>query len=184
MKKLLGVVVALVSLNSSAEAEFWSIGSFNVFANGVVEQNRISELTELPVQIETFTVGDLSIYRLLVEKDGYPLKQQQKIMAAGITPWSLGAVDALWAKRQQEMAMESNITIELANSSSVTESPETPVSKPKLSPPNAGESYFDYCIKKANAVERIVYCSDGSFTSRVLAEKTAMSEAETAMSEG
>ena len=64
------------------------------------------------------------------------------------------------------------------------DTPETPVSKPKLHRPGPGESYFDYCIKKANALERVVYCKDESFNSLVVAEKTAMSAGRTDLRSG
>jgi hypothetical protein len=46
-----------------------------------------------------------------------------------------------------------------------------PVPEPKLSPPKAGESYLDYCVNKANEMEREVYCQDGFFKGLIMAEK-------------
>jgi hypothetical protein len=46
-----------------------------------------------------------------------------------------------------------------------------PVPEPKLSSPKAGESYIDYCVKKANEMEREVYCQDGFFKGLIMAEK-------------
>jgi len=288
MKKLLGAVVAVVCLSSFAETEFWSIGSFNVLANAAAEKNRISGITGLSVQIATFTVGDVSTYRLVIEKDSYPMEQRQKIMDAGITPWTLstdnqhlsvteegseeiadgldyflvvggfrqeilanmllsrfesdgldslqieeatvasapwyrvlhgpfdapfdtvlsnlrarGVADVWWVKREPEMAVEKDVAIEpsIALKTPMTESPpllasqlvnksplvhEISLSKPKLNPPNPSESYFDYCIKKANALERTVYCEDGSFSGLAIAEKNrgGRSEGKTSMSSG
>ena len=285
MKKLFGVLITLVCLNSLADGEYWSIGSFNVQSNATTEKNRISRITGLAVQIADFAVGELSTYRLVVEKDGDPMAQRQKIMDAGITPWSIsidnqqlsvmkegteelaadgmdyflvvggfgreapatsaqsrfksdgitnlrieearvasapwyrilhgpftapfdtvlselrayGVADAWWVKREPEMEKEADVDMDVeikpAVSSSVghpsialmtpmMDTPETPVSKPKLHPPGPGESYFDYCIKKANALERVVYCKDESFNSLVVAEKTAMSVERTDLRSG
>jgi hypothetical protein len=46
-----------------------------------------------------------------------------------------------------------------------------PAPDPKLNPPRAGESYFDYCVEKANETEREVYCQDGFFKGLIMAEK-------------
>jgi cell division protein FtsN len=46
-----------------------------------------------------------------------------------------------------------------------------PVPEPKLDPPKAGESYLDYCVTKANEMEREVYCQDGFFKGLIMAEK-------------
>ena len=43
---------------------------------------------------------------------------------------------------------------------------EEPAAQP-LSPPQPGESYFDYCVKRANARERARYCGNGEFSSAV-----------------
>ncbi len=45
------------------------------------------------------------------------------------------------------------------------------VEEPKLNPPKAGESYLDYCVQKANEMEREVYCQDGFFKGLIMAEK-------------
>lgn len=47
------------------------------------------------------------------------------------------------------------------------------VRKPRVQvrAPRPGEPYFDYCIQKANQLERAVYCSDGSFNDVVVAER-------------
>ena len=92
MKKLFGVLITLVCLNSLADGEYWSIGSFNVQSNATTEKNRISRITGLAVQIADFAVGELSTYRLVVEQDGDPMAQRQKIMDSGITHWSI-AID-------------------------------------------------------------------------------------------
>ena len=105
MKNLLGVVITLVCLNSFAEAEYWSIGSFNVLSNAMAEKNRISGITGLSVQVATFAVGDLSTYRLVVEKDLYPMVQREKIMDIGITPWSI-AMDSDQLRVMKERSEE------------------------------------------------------------------------------
>lgn len=43
---------------------------------------------------------------------------------------------------------------------------EAPAEQP-LSPPQPGESYFDYCVKRANARERARYCDNGGFADAV-----------------
>lgn len=48
---------------------------------------------------------------------------------------------------------------------------EPVVEEPKLNPPKAGESYLDYCVQKANEMEREVYCQDGFFKGLIMAEK-------------
>ncbi len=185
MKKLLGVIIALACLSSFAETEFWSIGSFNVLANAAAEKNRISGITGLSVQIATFTTGDVSTYRLVIEKDRYPMEQRQKIMNVGITPWSL-SIDS--QHLEPEIVVEEDVPTEpsIALETPMRQSPELSVSKPELNPPNPGESYFDYCIKKANAFERTVFCGDGSFSGLVIADKkqSEMSVGKTSMSSG
>ena len=285
MKNLLGVVITLVCLNSFAEAEYWSIGSFNVLSNAMAEKNRISGITGLSVQVATFAVGDLSTYRLVVEKDLYPMVQREKIMDIGITPWSIamdsdqlrvmkerseeisadgmdyflvvggfrgkiranqvlsrfesdgignlqieeatvaaapwyrvlhgpfdapfdtvladlrayGVSDAWWVKREPEMVKEVDVEVDVATEqvssgsagqpsialeTPAMDPPEAPASKHELSPPKSGESYFDYCVKKANGLERAVYCKDESFGSLVVAEKAVLSTARIDMRSG
>ena len=193
MKKLLGVIAVLVCVSSFAETEFWSMGSFNVLANAVAEKNRISGISGLSVQIATFSVGDVS-YRLVIEKDSYPMEQRQKIMNAGITPWSLSmdsqhlSVTKKVSERVPEMSVEPDVATQpsIALETPMRQSPETSVSRPRLNLPNPDESYFEYCINKANVFERTVFCGDESFSRLVLAENkhSAMSEGKTSMSSG
>lgn len=52
--------------------------------------------------------------------------------------------------------------------------PEKPMiqkRKVQIKAPRPGESYFDYCIQKANQLERAVYCTDGSFNDVAIAER-------------
>ncbi len=42
--------------------------------------------------------------------------------------------------------------------------PETPPEPVyTISPPGAGESYINYCLRRANKMERAIYCKDGDF---------------------
>lgn len=52
--------------------------------------------------------------------------------------------------------------------------PENPVIKKRkvqIKAPRPGESYFDFCIQKANQLERAVSCADGYFNDLVVAER-------------
>ncbi len=44
-----------------------------------------------------------------------------------------------------------------------------------ISPPNADESYVDYCLGRANAEERVIYCRNGVFN-RIAKARRQMSE--------
>ncbi len=43
----------------------------------------------------------------------------------------------------------------------------------EVSPPRANESYVDYCLRRANKMEREIYCADGSFNRIANAEKNS-----------
>ncbi|MBL4680943.1 MAG: SPOR domain-containing protein [Pseudomonadales bacterium] len=45
-----------------------------------------------------------------------------------------------------------------------------------LRSPEAGESYIDYCVKKANAAEREQYCRDGEFVPKMVYRVESMGE--------
>ena len=272
MKSLLGIVITLLCFSQFAKADYWSIGSYNVLANATAEKNRLSVVTGLSIEITATTIEGVDTYRLVIEKDDYPKKQRQKIIDAGITPWTIsiesiqltsaekasqegavsgmdyflvvagfsqevqanlalssfqadgienlhieetsiarapwyrvlhgpfeapfetvlseirgqGVTDAWWVKREPEMVREVEIATEPVRPIAMPE-PVVPLVAPAIpspptmmrnkqiisdpSPPNPNESYLDYCIKKANALERAVYCQDGSFSGLIVAEK-------------
>ena len=43
----------------------------------------------------------------------------------------------------------------------------------EISPPGANESYVEYCLRRANKMEREIYCADGSFNRIANAEKNS-----------
>jgi hypothetical protein len=47
------------------------------------------------------------------------------------------------------------------------------VDEPSITPPRADESYIHYCVSKANAAERNIYCSDSDFSALGEIEKSS-----------
>jgi hypothetical protein len=79
------------------------------------------------------------------------------------------------AKEVAETKLSKPSTAKSGKTKMAQTSPSKPKLKPKLKPeiraPRPGESYFNYCVSKANQLERAVYCGDGSFNDLVVAER-------------
>ena len=131
------------------------------------------------LQIETSSIAGAPWYRVM--HGPFNLAQasvSEEVRVRGIT-------DAWWVRRGHEpgekfeRVPEAEILPVVAVAAAVIEPVVEPVKvaviepvpEPKLNPPSAGESYFDYCVQKANEMEREVYCQDGFFKGLIMAEK-------------
>lgn len=84
------LLVAGVSVETKAEpTEFWVVGSFKSLPGAITEKRRIEGRSGLAVRVGTFNRTNVPSWRLLIEKDRAPQRQRQKIIDAGITPWTL-----------------------------------------------------------------------------------------------
>ncbi len=83
---------------------------------------------------------------------------------------AIGVHDAWWLQKIRTM------TVTLV----VTEEPTTPraVEEKQITRPRAGDSYISYCVQKANAPERAIYCSDSDFNTLGELEKNSATLAE------
>lgn len=84
-----------------------------------------------------------------------------------------GIVDTWWAQTS-EPALEMRDEGEPASAIAVVEEADTsPEPEPvyTISPPGAGESYVSYCLRRANKMERAVYCKNGDFNRIANAER-------------
>ena len=91
MKKVIIVIAILVGFQVIAQDQkknYWSLGSFNELINAISAKNRLTNIIGLPVQVATFYDGDRRWYRTVVAKDGSS-NQEEKIINAGINPWTL-----------------------------------------------------------------------------------------------
>lgn len=246
------LLVVFVLIANAASTGFWVVGSFESLASATTEKRRLEGVSGLPVRIGTSNRGDVTSYRLLVEKDSAPELQKEKLIDAGVSPWTvsvdsnvmdlsaddvsnatwaqylvlagfrseerahqfveqmntngisdlmldeialrgapyfrvlygpfdtkgndvreqvraMGITDAWWvtkAVEQQVAATQPEAVIEIAprEEQRITVPPE-PEPALQVSAPRPGESYFDYCVKRANSAERDRYCKDGQFLS-------------------
>lgn len=251
------LLVVFAFFANAASTGFWVVGSFDSLASATTEKRRVEGVSGLPVRIGTFNRDNVTSYRLLVEKDSTPELQREKLIDAGVSPWTLtvdsnvmdlsaedvsnakwaqylvlagfrnearahqfveqmnsngisdlmldeivlqgtpyfrvlygpfdtkgndvreqvrtmGITDAWWVTKAVEQPVadsQPEAVIEIAPKKEqrimVPEPAPTPVPEPALqvSAPRPGESYFDYCIKRANSAERERYCKDGQFLS-------------------
>ncbi|MBD3647684.1 MAG: SPOR domain-containing protein [Pseudomonadales bacterium] len=245
------LLVVLASFAHAASTQFWVVGSFESLAAATTEKRRVEGASGLPVRIGTFNREDVTSYRLLVEKDDAPEAQRERLIDAGVSPWTvsmesnvldlsaddvshskwaqylvlagfrsedrahqfveqlksdgisdlmldeielqnspyfrvlygpfdmkgddvreqvraMGITDAWWVTRAVEdrpVEAETQRVVELPVKEEkriVVPEPE-PEPEVQVSAPRPGESYFDYCVKRANSVERSRYCRDGQF---------------------
>ena len=127
------------------------------------------------LQVETSSIAGAPWYRVMHG----PFNLAQASVSAEIR--SRGISDAWWVRRGAEPGDRFErvpvaeivplVPVVAAVVEPVKVAVIEPVPEPKLDPPKAGDSYLDYCVKKANEMEREVYCQDGFFKGLIMAEK-------------
>lgn len=134
-------------------------------------QEKLSEDGVIKLQVEESSVSNLPWYRILHG----PFSSAQASVVAGFR--SRGITDAWWVHRESNMdpVREQIQEPDAAPVTVVAELFEVET-QTKLNPPHAGDFYFDYCVKEANARERETYCKDGSLTGLLIAENKIKDE--------
>jgi hypothetical protein len=130
-------------------------------------------------------LGSASWYRVVHGPFGQPDKSvKTKFNQQGFkdTWWVRSIVEEI----DEDSMARSSAELEPRSETVVAPGDELSKASPVLSltAPVAGESYLDYCIKKANQLERSVYCQDGAFDNLSLSERNGMPLGEAAVAAG
>ncbi len=122
-------------------------------------------VTEL--RIQTSSIADAPWYRIMHGPFGSAQASVSEDFKAR------GLIDAWWVRGDPEKddKLERVLAAEIVSVVEPIVEPVEEKSPAKLNPPQAGESYFEYCVEKANDMERAVYCSDGFFRGLIVVEK-------------
>ncbi len=120
-------------------------------------------------RVEESRLGSAAWYRVIHG----PFDQPDKSVKAEFN--SQGFEGAWWVRREvEESTMTAVTTIADTSPESMDDSATETTTEPmelQLIPPLAGEPYLEYCVEKANQMERTVYCQDGIFGNLIVAER-------------
>ncbi len=124
-------------------------------------------------RLENLGMGDLSILKTSVSGESWFRILSGSFNAPAASVMSdiraAGFPDAWWLRHQTDTGKAPVVASMVS-----PEEPEVPLEPAEQPPaaaekvvglraPRAGESYFDYCVGRANALERSMYCRNGSF---------------------
>jgi len=171
----------------TSSEEFLVIGSYQTRRRAEQGLEQLIASTDNPLTIREAQVNGKTAYRLVsgpYRSRDVDIRQGFENMGLSGTWWiSLKEDTAMMAKKvvpetmPRKPAAESVGDRETSGTNSSRETsrrttrnqpkPVIPIA-PQVRVPRSDESYFDYCVRKANSKEREMFCTDGKFESQVI----------------
>jgi len=162
------ICVARTVLADDKLENYWVLASYSKEDNARTALTNMSLLAGEQLQIATFDRQGDRWYRIVQKQQGDRISKKQKFERLGMHPWTASMI----GDRVVASSSAAAITVPFAADPEVLASRKTPVPQPAaiISPPEPGQSYTSYCVQKANAAERRLFCVDNKFKAAMLQE--------------